>query len=389
MYRSNAELQFQVHNLGSVREGTFAHKPLTVFCGPNNGGKTWTLYSLYHFYQTVMLIKRSTYSGSADRLGFDDLDDLNDYVSSTLPHFFNVSTDQLKAAEFHIDSAVPIDQLISGIDETGIFLMPAERNGLHLFYRELRTRRTALLHHASREGIDVEQLLRDVMRSRYAEPIADYIDWLNELTEIQETKSTDFHFSAEHIKRALVGGAYRVDARTGSIEFRPYRARGDKRLPRPMRLHTTSSAVKSLFALWFYLEHQAEVGDVVMIDEPELNLHPDNQIKVARLLARLVNQGINIVISTHSDYIIREFNVMTMLHERSSAALRKRFGYRDEDVLDPTNVGAYLFEGQGITEMQVTQELGIHATTFDDVIEAANDRQQYIYYRLHDEVRGG
>lgn len=46
--------------------------------------------------------------------------------------------------------------------------MPAERNGLHLFYRELSTRRTALLHHVSKTDINIEELLRDVMRSRYA-----------------------------------------------------------------------------------------------------------------------------------------------------------------------------------------------------------------------------
>ena len=50
-----------------------------------------------------------------------------------------------------------------------------------------------------------------------------------------------------------------------------------------------------------------------MIDEPELNIHPENQRHIARLLARLVNAGLRIVISTHSDYIVREFNSLLML----------------------------------------------------------------------------
>ncbi len=45
----SAGLTFDVSNLGSVRSGSFALKPLTIFCGPNNSGKTWTMYSLYHF----------------------------------------------------------------------------------------------------------------------------------------------------------------------------------------------------------------------------------------------------------------------------------------------------------------------------------------------------
>ena len=37
-----------------------------------------------------------------------------------------------------------------------------------------------------------------------------------------------------------------------------------------------------------------------MIDEPELNIHPANQRHIARLLARLVNAGMSVVISTHA-----------------------------------------------------------------------------------------
>jgi predicted ATPase len=44
-----------------------------------------------------------------------------------------------------------------------------------------------------------------------------------------------------------------------------------------MPLHFTSSTVKTLFSLVFYLQHLAKPGDYLMIDEPELSLHPDNR----------------------------------------------------------------------------------------------------------------
>ena len=40
-------LKFQVENLGVIKAGEFTQKPLTIFCGPNNSGKTWVMYSLY------------------------------------------------------------------------------------------------------------------------------------------------------------------------------------------------------------------------------------------------------------------------------------------------------------------------------------------------------
>ena len=45
---------------------------------------------------------------------------------------------------------------------------------------------------------------------------------------------------------------------------------------------------------------------MLFIDEPELNLHPGNQRRIARLFARLSKLGIKVFITTHSDYIIKE-----------------------------------------------------------------------------------
>ncbi|MCK0510164.1 hypothetical protein [Aromatoleum buckelii] len=96
-----------------------------------------------------------------------------------------------------------ISHLVGRTERRQAFLMPAERNGLHLFFRELRNQRTALLHHAAKEKIDLANLLRDVLRSRYAEPIAHYIDWLNELPVRRKGKNGPFHVLAEDLKRQL------------------------------------------------------------------------------------------------------------------------------------------------------------------------------------------
>ena len=370
------ELTFDVSNLGILRQGSFTHKPLTVFCGLNNSGKTWTLYSLYAFYKRLLEIWRD------ENLELDKLD-LNDLVD--LRFLFNTDSKQLADAEFSLADGQEWPRTAASMRMGDIFLMPAERNGLHLFFRELSMRRAALLHHASRNNIDIGELLRDVIRSRYALPIADYIDWLNTLSERQLSKSQGFHACAEQLKRSLAGGAYRVDPQTGAIDFRPYRIRRDERPSSSMGLHIASSTVKSLFGLWFYLEHQASPGDILMIDEPELNIHPDNQRKIARLLARLVNAGVNVVISTHSDYIVREFNNLIMLSQDSGQKLLKKHRYDADEVLRPEQIGAYLFDHQTIQPFQVTPDDGIYATTFDQVIRELNQANDDIYYSLQEQ----
>ncbi len=372
---------FCVRNLGSVRRGRFVHKPLTIFCGPNNTGKTWTLYSLYHFWSELMTKPEKI-----------DPETFNKVLSASLPNLFNSNPVELKDARFDLVSAAasvqsapaaePADVFAAAVEPTDIFLMPAERNGLHLFFRELSTRRTALLHHASRENIDIAALLRDVIRSRYAAPIARYIDWLNDMTEAQKSKSDGFHRHAERLKKDLAGGVYRVAPRSGDISFKPYQRKRDGAGMPELGLHMTSSTVKSLFGLWFYLEYQACPDALLMIDEPELNIHPENQRKIARLMARLVNGGLRIVISTHSDYIIREINSLLMLSRDDDGALRKKHGYEDEEVLKPETVGAYLFDDHKIEPFDIDPGDGIRATTFDDVIEDINEVNDDIFYSL-------
>ena len=380
-------LCFEVKNLGIIRGGEFTQKPLTVFCGPNNSGKTWAMYSLYYFYRLLPGVAEvDGHSGDRNPRTIS-LKRFNEHMSTSLAELFNTSLKELDRATFRLKAADSDWQHIVDKAEsaTRAFLMPAERNGLHLFFRELRTRRTHLLHRASREEIDFPKLLSDVIRSRYALPIADYIDWLNDLPERQKLKRDGFHDHALLLGKKLVGGTYRVGARGGSIRFKPYRSRRNGVGTDFMGLHMASSMVKSLFGLWFYLENQASRGNILMIDEPELNIHPANQREIARLLARLVNAGLNIVISTHSDYIVREFNSLIMLSREQGEKLRKKYKYDRDEILKPEQVGAYLYDDQTIIPFEITPEDGIYATTFDEVISDINTTNDDIYYSLQEQ----
>lgn len=265
-----------------------------------------------------------------------------------------------------------------------VFLMPAERNGLHLFFRELASARTALLHHAAKPDIDVAKLIKDVMTSRYAEPIADYIDWLNILPQLRKQKTNPFHDWAEGVKK-IAEGKYEVD-NEGNIFFIPgVMNRNSKGAPK-LNFHMTSSTVKSLFGLWCYLEHEAKPGDTLMIDEPELNLHPDNQRKVAKLVVQLVNSGLRVVISTHSDYFVREINNLIMLSTPFEGRNRliKEFKYEGCAFLKPDQVAAYLFDQNKIEPMEIDRNEGIIATTFDTVTNSLNRSNNKIFYSLRD-----
>ena len=387
-------LKFQIENLGVIKAGEFTQKPLTVFCGPNNSGKTWVMYSLYHCHGSMAGLAQETREAKVEKQEEKApkqlLTEFNKQLSATLVDVFNTSHELLANARFRLagfDESHFQDFLNDPENTEFPFLMPAERNGLHLFFRELSTRRAALLHHASKDNIDLNELLKDVIRSRYALTIAHYINWLNQLPEIQRGAAGPFHQHALQLQKQLANGAYKVERKSGVIRFKPYqRIRGTA--TQSMGLHMTSSTVKSLFGLWFYLENQAQPGDLLMIDEPELNIHPANQRHIARLLARLVNAGLRVVISTHSDTIVREFNSLLMLSQ-DNGELRKKHRYSEDEVLTVEQVSACLFDKQSIIPFEISPEDGIYATTFDTVIEDLNRVNDDIHYSLQEKCDSG
>ncbi|MDY6993027.1 MAG: hypothetical protein SVR94_10560 [Pseudomonadota bacterium] len=109
------------------------------------------------------------------------------------------------------------------------FLLPSERAGLNLFFKELSSIRNRLLHHAQKDDIDPMEVLKDIVKSRYAEPISDYIQFLNDMTTLRKQKKEDFRAQAQKIQKGILGGKYDVD-RQGDVYFFPYRS-NNKKMP--------------------------------------------------------------------------------------------------------------------------------------------------------------
>lgn len=48
----------------------------------------------------------------------------------------------------------------------------------------------------------------------------------------------------------------------------------------------------------------SKVGDILIIENPELNLHPEGQIQIGKLISKAAALGVQIIIETHSDHIV-------------------------------------------------------------------------------------
>lgn len=272
-----------------------------------------------------------------------------------------------------------------------IEIISVERTGIDMFYNELNLNKNSLL--AGLAQADEKTLIRDINNymkttmSRYPLPIIDNIETINDRTNITKEKSFIAQSKNSEIEGLLwqiVGGKYIINE--SGIQF----AKGAKvKITsgcKSVDIQQTSSSVKSLFLLDLYIKYKAQKGDILIIDEPELNLHPKNQILLARLLVMLVNIGIKVFISTHSDYILREFSSCICLKNVSDENLKNLKEYNKQMQLDANKVRAYQtikIKDEITTEsVKITQEDGIFMDTFNDIINEQNRTQDKIYEQI-------
>ncbi|BEK25588.1 ATP-binding protein [Campylobacter jejuni] len=276
------------------------------------------------------------------------------------------------------------------------FILSAERTGASMFQKELDVNKNEIVDRISQvKGSDIKEAVIDILvekYSRYPKPVKDNIYFVRELDEVvkktsfiqdginKNSKNKNLYQNILDLLFEIVGGKYLVSQE--GIEFAPG---AKKRITRGKR---ASSSVRSLLILNHYILHEAQKGDILMIDEPELNLHPKNQILLARLFTLLANAGIKIFITTHSDYIVRELNNCIMLNKLSDEQIHllKSKSYIKENKIDFNNIKAYIaknIKGKNtLEEVKITEEEGIFMNTFDEPIDTQNENQSMIYEKI-------
>jgi predicted ATPase len=272
------------------------------------------------------------------------------------------------------------------------FIASAERTGTAIFRKELNFARNRLLDEMGQANNNINPMeLFLKVHQNYALPIETNVDFTRKLETIVKKTS----FIAENHPDVLtnfadiLGGEYTVN-RNDQLYYVPK----GKRVK--LSMDQSSSAVRSLLDIGFYLKHEAQIGDLLMVDEPELNLHPENQRRVARLFARLVNLGIKVFITTHSDYIIKELNTLIMLNHDQPHLKRiaEEERYREVELISAEKIKVYIadkasiiLEGkktktqyQTLTPADIDPEMGIEARSFDTTIETMNRIQEAIVW---------
>lgn len=274
-----------------------------------------------------------------------------------------------------------------------VYFASTERTGALIFRDELS-------EHGQRVGsgdiLDLDHgkfpsdFLGEMWKAIYPLPVTDDIQFIKHLKTIVNRESPLSRRNPELIAAldAISGGQYNVTEK--GVTYSPV----DNPSLR-LQMDESSSSVRSLVKMSFWIRHLANRGDFLMIDEPEMNLHPSSQRLMARWIAMLVNKGVRVLITTHSDYLVKELNTLIMLrrgrrHERILRLMEEN-GITNSMLLSPSLLSLYVADrgkrsaagntGLAPTKLEkveVDASFGAAVPSFDDTIHEINALQRAI-----------
>ncbi len=214
------------------------------------------------------------------------------------------------------------------------------------------------------------------------------VDFMEQLILYRSERQADrLDQIATDLEANTLGGVVRLaPSPSGFTEFvyRPHGTKGHVRMTR------ASSMVSELAPVVLFLRGVLAIGDTLIIEEPEAHLHPAAQTHVAVALARLVRAGVRVIITTHSDWLLKEIgNLMregVLAEESGETALSA--------ALHPREVGVWQFRhgpeerGSTIQEIPFDRSEGVEPPEYDDVAEALYNRSANLQNKLEESRRG-
>ena len=262
--------------------------------------------------------------------------------------------------------------------------LPAARSGIMQGHRVIAS---SLVARSTRAG-----LVRFPELPTFSGVMADF---MQRLILYEEHRGSDrpMNALADALEREALAGRIRTSRPPsgGYPEFvyRPQETKKDIRLTR------ASSMVSELAPIVLFLRGAVRYGDMLIIEEPEAHLHPAAQTQMAVVLARMVRAGVRVLVTTHSDWLLKEIG--NLMREGELELQEKTDEPASEEsfpsALRPSEVGIWLFRqdetsaGSTVEEIPFDRSEGVEPQDYENVAEALYNRSADLQNRFEETAR--
>lgn len=121
-------------------------------------------------------------------------------------------------------------------------------------------------------------------------------------------------------------------------------------------LHATSSLVTEMAPLILMLR-SGRIRKSVIFEEPEAHLHLEAQRALVRVIARMINKGIQVIITTHSDTFLQEINNLMHLHDHiRKDNIMKKYNIDKMETIDPDFANGYILQQEAAGTVSLEME---------------------------------
>ena len=247
-----------------------------------------------------------------------------------------------------------------GREPAAAYYLPAARSGIMQSHGVIAS---SLIENATRIGLE-----RFPAIPAFSGMIADFLKVIVSYDE-RRGSSYEIRRIAKALENEVLQGEIEVirPVPEGYPEFL-YRP---KKTTEALRLSQSSSMVSELAPLVLFLRGIVNPGDLLIIEEPESHLHPGAQTAIARTLARLVREGVRLVITTHSDWLLQQLG---NLIREGEANKQKNQTPTSDNWLVKEEVGTWWFHrDKPVEEISFDRIEGIEPPDYEDVSDKLYD----------------